>query len=428
MKVREILREMDWKHTSSAAKAMMKYPNAWIHFSKFPKLGINPSTKHHDPQAIYFYPIKWLSDVENRSSAQYATESPYYFICRIKTTDKSINLKTIQWHQIEQLSKTNGWIDDLYRVRNSPELIHADWNQIYKTNPRLLKRDGGLFWSIMDYLVFHENKSWLQMLKGVDVVIDPGLGIINQAEPAQAFVLDRTKITVIEAGNNKSTYTAAWGEAVRIAADKLGGHFFWKDKHACFDVSIDGKPITVRLFPGQMTVKIGHFREGMWVEITERLEHHSFTSPEVEARTISYLVKKAADKAGTTGVNVKWDKLFPELREKLGMKNVLKNYFHDGTLIFSNSYSDRPYIRFETSKDNELFVHISVEFSGDPIFEYEQAFPSDATVDDVVRSIRNGVANAIIKNAPVPDKMFEFFEKHTGIDLTMDVARSEFSG
>ena len=31
-------------------------------FSDVPKIGIRPSTEHHDPYGVYFYPVDWLAE------------------------------------------------------------------------------------------------------------------------------------------------------------------------------------------------------------------------------------------------------------------------------------------------------------------------------------------------------------------------------
>lgn len=60
MRYQEIINELIWDDSHTAAQAARKYPNAWIHFSKIPKLGINPRKGHRDPPGVYFYPCRWL--------------------------------------------------------------------------------------------------------------------------------------------------------------------------------------------------------------------------------------------------------------------------------------------------------------------------------------------------------------------------------
>lgn len=65
----------------------------FVRFSDIPKIGIRPSTEHHDPYGVYFYPIDWLA--ENLEFGTTYANLPYITVARVRR-DRWLNLGTIR--------------------------------------------------------------------------------------------------------------------------------------------------------------------------------------------------------------------------------------------------------------------------------------------------------------------------------------------
>jgi hypothetical protein len=278
MRYSEILNEMIWEDKFTAGEAVKRFPNALIHFTKIPKLGVNPTgnkpisptegnaLSHSDPPGIYFYPCRYLMS-EEASSYQYANSYPYYYVCSLTPTKNTLNVGTVSTATAEKIAKKNGWFGDMQRIRQDPTILKQDHRSPYE-NPKLFKKPGGFMWACMHYLASVENKSWIAMLRGIDVITDPGFGIIASQEPAQTIVFNRKLLKILAHGENKDVLATRFGEIAKAVAPEFNAKVSFKNKN----VIIDAKGVRVILYPYDMFYPIGisKYEDGFWVTKKER--------------------------------------------------------------------------------------------------------------------------------------------------------------
>lgn len=361
-----------------AFTAMRRYPNAFVHFSKGithkdakgieqrapagPKLGINPRKTHRDPPGIYFYYSRWLMRSDDVSDSQYAVTSDHYWIVDIQKTPNSINLATVRWEKIEALAKRNGWHKALFAVSNDPGKLRQGPMDVRK-----LRSAGGRFWATMDYIAnVSKEHSWLQMLKGVDAIFDPGRGYINANEPAQVIVLNPSIISVIEHGENRDNEARVQADAMKRVAEAMGGTFSFRDGDPSISAEVDGKPVTARLRWG--TLHVGTFKNGVWFERERRRD----TMQDMEADWFERSLKGALEhlvryeKAEATGRISAWTE--ERISAVIGgflKRNVpmMQHAQPGGVLTYSSGHngfgSIRFFFRFEATADDTLTASIS---------------------------------------------------------------------
>ncbi|CAM6054926.1 unnamed protein product [Sphagnum tenellum] len=223
------------------------------------KLGVNPKANHHDTPGIYFYYNYWLLSSEDVSDGQYATHFEHYWICNIEKTKDCIDFGNFNAGKAAGIARRNGWYEEMEKVLADPAL--KNWLK----QPKILKTAAGKFWAAMDYIA-NELKtfSWLQMLKGVDAIFDPGKGIINSDEPAQVVVLNKSLIKVIDHGENRNDEDKTIASQMKKIADDVGGKFFFENQSCVIRLVRNEIPLSLRYSRG--TIYVGSFKHGVWIE------------------------------------------------------------------------------------------------------------------------------------------------------------------
>jgi len=238
--------------------AIKKFPKDYVHFTDVNKLGIRPSKfSHRDPPGIYFYPCKWLLQYKAKSF-QYGLNKPYFFVARVNLRAlNGFNLPTVTLAEVESLAKRNDWYKDYLAITDDQTLL-AD-TPIYRNNKKLLKKPGGLFYAICDYLVnLKKSHPWLQLLRGLDYISDSA-GIINDGEPSQLLVFSIKNLKILESGENKNDAQKVYSGIFDSLAKKYKGTLTWKNKVQYLDLTIDSCPlicyITYEGFSEKLNIK-----------------------------------------------------------------------------------------------------------------------------------------------------------------------------
>lgn len=293
----QILNEMMWLDRYAAADAVKHYPRDWVHFSNINKLGINPQKQHKDPPGVYFYPCKWLAG-DDASLSQFATESPYYYVVRIKKTKAVINLGTMTMDQVKVAAKASGWGDDLQRILLEPTLLNNAHQPMEK---RLLRKPGGFYYACLDYLANVEKRPWMSLLRGVGAIIDPGHGIVASGEPAQAVVIDRTLMTVLAQGENRDMLPVRVAKAMQMAAEEVGGTFSYRHKSPTIAATVQGKAVSVTWDVRTGQIVLGYTKQGHLMADAERNDLGGQTGDlESYVNTFRHRLRTAAERGDGT--------------------------------------------------------------------------------------------------------------------------------
>lgn len=233
----------------TAGNAIKKYPDNWIHFTDINKLGINPDNDHDDPPGIYFYPCKYFIDDKHHED-QYAINFKYYYICDINLNSNGINLKTLTLEQARNIAIKNNWLKEFdFYINNS-------------SNMAIIKKEltmdtsivGSVFYQLIKYLGYPQKfntrkvpRTYLDLIKGIDYIYDPGLGIIEKTEPHQLIVINRKILNIIDFDLNKNNdfklkieimkeLASIYNSTLNIKNKKL--HFSIKQPESSIEVTI----------------------------------------------------------------------------------------------------------------------------------------------------------------------------------------------
>ena len=355
MKISDLYEALYIKSKYSVFDELKNYPTSFVHFSKDigkkstqrapygNKFGINPLSTHSDPRGIYFYYNSWLLNTKVIiSDDQYAVDYSNYWICDINDNN-SINLGTITFPQVKKFVKNNGWLQEFNDVLPAALAYKSRYQAIYPKN-----KAGGKLWAVMDYLVNERNEfTWSLLLKGVDVVFDPGLGIINYGEPYQVIVLNKKAITVLKHGTNKNIEDKNIANIMKDVADMYFGTFKYKNTYPIIQLRLNDIPITVRY--EHNSFYIGTFVNGIWIEVKERIS-------DITGNTISQFKKLLIDTIksytndqepdgfpgrGKTGIKNKWtEHRINNLIRYITYRSdkIIHRYVSDGKLVFSTGW------------------------------------------------------------------------------------------
>ncbi len=292
---RRIVTALRWEETHTAGQAAKRHPEAWIHFSRIPKIGVNPSNRqHHDPPGVYFYPIKWLLQHMDNRHGQYAVKFPHYFICSLPKAGHGIDLQKVSLRECTELANNNGWIVALNELCGDPTPLKS--GPLGDVRP---EDDPGRFlWACMDYMAnITKERTWLQMLKGVDWIVDHG-GIINAGEPHQVIVFNPRGYRVIESGTNKVVdRLGGFGEVLQMLEERFNTKAVWRQKQATLHIEQYGLPLRIK-FDSNAYVQIDfHDKKGFPKSFTIPTLHNA-TSSDVYDVLMGDIIMIARDKAG----------------------------------------------------------------------------------------------------------------------------------
>jgi hypothetical protein len=259
-----------------------------------PVIQINPKKYHNDIHAIYAYPISWLLKNFDGTGFQYGVSKKFYYIIKLKKSKNGLNFRTITDYELSKLAK-NGNIENEYRLSSEALFRITNnnivWKQIkkwiktkytelsskeseakdiisnYISNNMFVEDDNFLdyikevayytifrpiktqsiekydniycFYLIADLMcnsnaVYIKNlpkRSWTQIFKGIDYIIDT-TGIINNNEPSQLVILNKKYIDIIKVGENKDNTFKNNDSVFDSAIKELGGSWkFLNDKY-----------------------------------------------------------------------------------------------------------------------------------------------------------------------------------------------------
>lgn len=221
--------EANWFDKSPIVKVLKENKGKFVHFSRVPKLGINPSSTkaHKDPHGIYFYPIDWILSQPERvkSGNQYGFEWPYYFIADIDFSLPGLDISKITNEQIKQIATNNDWQKFLTFSDDHPIASYA------RTNI-----PGAFLWHFVDALQNKKLITWEKAFKGYYWIRDPGTGTIHNHEPDQLIVMSQKCIKTVQMFENKGVKTeetfAEWEYLIKElflkVAEQYDGKIRWE--------------------------------------------------------------------------------------------------------------------------------------------------------------------------------------------------------
>ncbi len=398
---------MFWTESYSAMKVAAQHKDALIHFSHMNKLGVNPRKTHRDPPGIYFYPIRWLFNIDEVGYSQYGHHFEYYYICKIKPGAKMLYLRKMSIADVRKVATKNGWIEDFNRVAAEPKLM--DKIRPNNATPKMLRKAGYLFYSVMDYLVNIEGKSWLSLLRGWDGIFDT-IGAVTPDEPQQVIVFKLSNLQIIAQGENKDESSKMYAEAVKKVADEFGGKFYYKHKIPSADFMIDNKPITLMYDWGNYRLKIKYVEDGLWTAKNEKLHSSSDGSVESEYSTLKFYLKTILQKAESNPIETYWNKnnftLFMTVAPRLyrsayqgvrdGSSYIRGSDSSGGTYLLLNITTQKNgQMNFEFELLSKTYLHNDDgEAEETPIqLKFEQTYSSNSDVKTVAREFFEWVNN-----------------------------------
>ena len=183
-------------------------------FSDVPKIGIRPSTEHHDPYGVYFYPVDWLA--ENADFGTTYVNLPYITVARIRRSGW-LNLATVRPARARELAEKGGVLEE-YEARSSGKGL----------NQAKGGRAGKRLWDAVEAKVnpFESDSNKMEWNRifgrmGVKAIYDPGTGAVNTREPSQIVVLDLSLIEVVDVVENREDRKSVFHAVLKAVADEV---------------------------------------------------------------------------------------------------------------------------------------------------------------------------------------------------------------
>lgn len=218
-------------------------------FSDIPKVGIRPSTEHHDPYGVYFYPIDWLAE-EGGWGTTYIS-LPYITVARIRRSGW-LNLATLRPDRARRLAEKGGVLEE-YEARTEGKGL----------NRAKGGRAGKRLWDAVEAKVkpFESDANKMEWNRifgrmGVKAVYDPGTGSVNANEPSQIVVLDLSLIDVVDIVENREDRKSVFHAVLKAVADGvLDGGWRVSGSHAEGGITasgaVGGKPVALSVMPAK---------------------------------------------------------------------------------------------------------------------------------------------------------------------------------
>ncbi len=218
-------------------------------FSDVPKIGIRPSTEHHDPYGVYFYPVDWLA--ENAGFGTTYINRTYITVAKIKRSGW-LNLATIRPAKARELAEKGGVLEE-YKARTEGKGL----------NQAKGGRAGKRLWDAVEAKVKpFESKAnkmeWNRIFgrMGVKAIYDPGTGSVNSAEPSQIVVLDLSLIEVVDVVENHEDRKSVYHAVLKAVADEiLDEDWRVSGSHAEGGISaagtVNGRPVAMSVMPAK---------------------------------------------------------------------------------------------------------------------------------------------------------------------------------
>lgn len=208
----------DYMQDSNAGAWMTKHPDAYIHFTRTEKMGINPSASklHRDIHGVYFYPVSWFTSGQYKPS-QYGANMPYFYLVEIDRESNGVVLQDITKDEVLAIAQRNGWGDICQQTFNDPSLLVQEMGgQAARGVKEMVAagHPGAILYQLPDAM-FHYPKAFgldkspnrSKMFNGIDFIEDKGQGLIHEHEPMQLIVLNQKAIKrVIHFGETKHNH------------------------------------------------------------------------------------------------------------------------------------------------------------------------------------------------------------------------------
>jgi len=254
----------------------------------------------------------------------------------------------------------------------------------------------------MDYLVNLENKSWLSLIKGFDIILDPGYGIIARGEEKQAIVLNPKVIQIIEHNSNKDNEFKNYSSLLKQVASEMNGKFYFKNNIPTAELSINDNPVKIELIWGSIKLQLSasFYKDGFWMtDITGIDENHQNT-----AKWLKMMILYATKDAESAGLNLYWDfdkvkkiinTIIPRarrIRQRVKDSKYHLWYSHDGSLSTLNFM-----MNFEINHNDELKVYIGATLTDKIDIEKNFEFSNSITPEQVAKEIRDYAISEIYK-------------------------------
>lgn len=193
--------------------------NIGISFTSVPKFGINPQSDFNTPIGIYAYPINYvislINPVKKVFSVPFAGDRSYYFIFKVNTPSKLLNIQKATKNDFNIVLK----ILENYN-KNNPSNIFDINTALIKVKrffgSKKSKLYGALIFGLTRFFSMHLNeklnqpltRTWgfaLDKIFGYTGVIDNGDGVIHSEEPTQMFIMKKEYGTLLDLWNNDSS-------------------------------------------------------------------------------------------------------------------------------------------------------------------------------------------------------------------------------
>jgi hypothetical protein len=182
-----ILNELNWHDRSSLVDILEKNRGRFVHFSRIPKIGINPNKSHDDPHGVYFYPVDWiLTGTERvREGQQWGLDWPYFFLADIDRSSPGMVLSKVTWDDVARLAEHNGWKPLLDEYQALPPEEQKKFLPYYTT-----ESPASVMWHLLDKAQKAKRITWSKAFAGLAWIYDDNQAIINNNEPCQLIALN----------------------------------------------------------------------------------------------------------------------------------------------------------------------------------------------------------------------------------------------
>jgi len=171
-----------WREKLAAYEAEGGY---FVHFSNFPKLGINPVNKFDTPTGFYAYPLDFAK------INKFANERPYALIVR----PVKARLWYLSTYDIAQYRADRAKLEDAFGNANG-RLDVDEWLKGAR-----VRTPAGQLWNVTRHLADKNTARWTRLLYsvlGYDGVVDDCEGIIHPNETCQAVFFDVRKLELVD--------------------------------------------------------------------------------------------------------------------------------------------------------------------------------------------------------------------------------------
>ena len=171
-----------WREKLAAYEAAGGY---FVHFSNFPKLGINPVNKFDTPTGFYAYPLDFTK------INKFANERPYALIVK----PVRARLWYLSTYDIAQYRADRAKLEDAFGDANG-RLEVDDWLKGAR-----VRTPAGQMWNVTRHLAGKNTARWTRLLYselGYDGVVDDCEGIIHPNELCQAVFFDVRKLELVD--------------------------------------------------------------------------------------------------------------------------------------------------------------------------------------------------------------------------------------